>query len=70
MEKTSAGSYEEKLKTQYCHNQYEKCARYKIYHVLGRWSVPYDLYPNQKARVAGIILKAAEQIQAPYIKMA
>ena len=63
-------STQEKLKIQFCHNQFEKCARYKIYNVLGFWSVPYNLYPNQRHKVATIILRAAEQIQEPYVKMA
>ena len=61
---------QEELKMQYCHNQFEKCARYKVYKVLGQWSVPYNLFPTQRTKVAAIILKAAEQIQAPYVKVA
>ncbi len=46
------------LKKRFCKNQYDQCARYRVFSRLGREGVPADLYPTQTHRVDGILAAA------------
>jgi hypothetical protein len=35
------------MKTRYCHDAYQTCARYRVFKAHGREAVPTDLFPNQ-----------------------
>jgi hypothetical protein len=43
------------LKDRYCRGEWRSCARYRVFEVVGRESVPPDLYPAQADKVDGII---------------
>jgi hypothetical protein len=43
------------FKQDYCQNNFEACARYKVAKALGRLKVPADLFPNQQHRAQDII---------------
>ncbi|MBN1984020.1 MAG: hypothetical protein JW795_20995 [Chitinivibrionales bacterium] len=45
------------LKKQYCRNNFSGCARYIVRSKLGKEKVPADLYPNESAKVNGILNK-------------
>jgi len=45
----------ERTKQSYCLDNYENCARYKVFSALGREHVPADLYPFQGSRVREIL---------------
>lgn len=40
----------EMMKKRLCLNEFELCARYRVFKALGRENVPGDLYPNQNER--------------------
>lgn len=58
----------ERIRDQYCRNQPEDCARYKLYELVDHRSVPYNLFPHQRSRVPAILLEKAEQVQAIHFK--
>jgi hypothetical protein len=45
----------ELLKTQYCRDAFEKCARFRVAAKFGAANVPLDLYPNHTARADEIL---------------
>ncbi len=45
----------EHMKKKYCRADWENCARYMVFRVKGKPSVPADLFPAQKARAATIL---------------
>jgi hypothetical protein len=45
------------LKTQFCHRDFQICARYMIFQALGKESVPMDLFPNEPKRAYALISK-------------
>lgn len=47
------------MKKQYCENEFERCARFRIREALGPGKVPGDVFPNDLAKVEGIV-KAAQ----------
>jgi hypothetical protein len=48
---TMANIYKQK----YCHDDFEKCARYMVARVKGKEAVPADLFPNQFSRADKIL---------------
>lgn len=53
----------ELVKNKFCRGDFETCARYQVFKVLGRPRVPPDLYPQQSEKVQEII-KAGKAAQA------
>jgi hypothetical protein len=43
------------LKDHYCHGDYTGCARYMVYHRLGRAKVPTNLTPNDVKRAKAFL---------------
>ena len=37
----------EMMMNRYCRDEYQACARYRVFKALGREAVPADLFPNQ-----------------------
>ncbi len=48
-------------KNSYCCGEIHKCARYRVFKMLGRAFVPEDLYPNEMDRADAIIADAKGQ---------
>lgn len=48
-------STSEWLRAHYCRDRFEECARYKVFHALGRPQVPIDLFPTQLTRAQALI---------------
>jgi hypothetical protein len=46
------------LKSQFCQRDYQTCARYMVFQVLGKQAVPADLFPNEPKRAYALISKA------------
>ena len=46
------------LMKQFCHRDYDTCARYMVFKTLGKESVPKDLFPNEPKRAYEIISRA------------
>lgn len=42
-------------KGRYCAQDFESCARYRVFAAVGRENVPKDLYPNELERVTLVI---------------
>jgi hypothetical protein len=42
-------------KKKYCRGDYSKCARYMVFKILGKPSVPIDLFPNMNERAKKIL---------------
>ena len=45
------------MKTVYCKDKYETCARYQVVQAVGRAKVPADLFPNQLDKACEVIKK-------------
>jgi hypothetical protein len=45
----------EMYKKNYCKGDFENCARYMVFKVLGKPAVPANLYPNQKQKAIEIL---------------
>ena len=45
----------ERLKKYYCRDQYNDCARYKIFKEIGKEHVPLHLFPNENDEAERII---------------
>jgi hypothetical protein len=45
----------ERMKQRYCLNDYNNCARYKVFSTLGKEHVPSDLYPHNVDRAMALI---------------
>ena len=45
------------MKKQYCQNNYQDCARYKVAVKIGPEKIPSDLYPKDIARAAMLIIQ-------------
>lgn len=45
------------MKKQYCHDDFNSCARHQVFLVLGKEAVPKDLYPNQTDKAREILSK-------------
>jgi hypothetical protein len=43
------------MKHRYCHDDWDTCARYRVFKALGREHVPSDLFPNQVADVDRVL---------------
>ena len=43
------------LKRQYCHSDYQKCARYKLAQLIDREKVPRDLDPTEHERAEQLL---------------
>jgi hypothetical protein len=43
------------FKRKYCKNDFEGCARHRVFKAVGRENVPADLFPNQTGKVVAII---------------
>ena len=50
----------EDTKNRYCRSDYEHCARYMVFKLLGRENVPTDLYPLQKSKARQILEQAGK----------
>jgi hypothetical protein len=54
------GSAPERIKEEYCYNNYSQCARYKVLTAVGGEFVPPDLLPHQHEEANEIIEEARE----------
>ncbi len=50
-------SMSEMLKQRYCHGDWEKCARYRVFAEFGRENVPSDLFPNENERADQVLVE-------------
>ena len=48
-------SMAETYKRQYCHDDFHRCARFRVKKALGKEAVPTDLYPNMDRRADELI---------------
>lgn len=48
-------SVAEIYKTRYCKEDWNSCARYRVFSQLGRDSVPANLFPNEFARADALL---------------
>ena len=46
------------MKKRYCHEDFESCARHRVFVALGRDAVPSDLFPNQDSAATEIVSAA------------
>lgn len=50
------------FKQNYCLNDYADCARYQVFKVLGRESIPSNLFPSHTDRAKEIITEKATMV--------
>ena len=46
------------MKNRYCHDDFEACARYRVFRAHGREAVPPNLFPNQDATADKLLATA------------
>jgi hypothetical protein len=44
-------------KQRYCKEDFDSCARFRVFRVVGRENVPKDLYPNDGEKVDAVIAR-------------
>lgn len=52
---TNMPAVSDMLKQQYCLDDFESCARYRVFKAKGKAAVPGDLYPNDVTRVQNLL---------------